>query len=299
MPPTSDLQLLLSEARSARRLSVRLALESVAETRPQDEVWMWLAWLADTPADSHDLLQKVPKTGPLAEVVMAAELWLDYLRAPEEALARLSNKPKIQAHTAQQYLATCLHCKAQLAVKSSALGNSRKCPGCGTAFQVPLSLPVYQESPQLGQVDIYIPAKIAPQSEQASPSSQTILIVDDSSTVRAVASKSLQKYGYHVITATSGEDALEQIQLSVPGLVLLDIKMTGMDGYEVCKKIRSIPETRDLPVIMLSGKDAFFDKVRGRLAGCNAYITKPCSANVLRDTASQYISAPAFASTAN
>ncbi len=164
---------------------------------------------------------------------------------------------------------------------------------------MPLSLPVYQESPQLGQVDIYIPAKIAPQCEQAGPSSQTILIVDDSSTVRAVASKSLQKYGYHVITATSGEDALEQIQLSVPGLVLLDIKMTGMDGYEVCKKIRSNSETRDLPVIMLSGKDAFFDKVRGRLAGCNAYITKPCSANVLRDTASQYISAPALASTAN
>lgn len=299
MPPTSDLQLLLSEARSARRLSVRLALESVAETAPQDEVWMWLAWLADTPADAHDLLQKLPRTGPLAEVVLAAELWLDYLRAPEETIARLSNKPNNQAQPAQQYLATCPHCNAQLAVKSSALGNSRNCPGCGTAFPVPLSLPVYQEQPQLGQVDIYIPAKVAPQHESASPSSQTILIVDDSSTVRAVTSKSLQKCGYHVITASSGEDALEQIQLSVPGLVLLDIKMPGMDGYEVCKKIRSQPETRDLPVIMLSGKDAFFDKVRGRLAGCNAYITKPCSANVLRETASQYISAPALASTAN
>ena len=98
-----------------------------------------------------------------------------------------------------------------------------------------------------------------------------------------------------MVTSPSGEDALTQLQTNVPGLVLLDIKMPGLDGYEVCKRIRSNPATRDLPVIMLSGKDAFFDKVRGRLAGCNAYITKPCSANVLRDTAAQYVKAPALA----
>jgi twitching motility two-component system response regulator PilG len=190
-------------------------------------------------------------------------------------------------------------CNAQLAVKSSALGNSRNCPGCGVSFSIPRTLPSYEEPSKLGQVDIYIPAKVAPPHELAGPTSQTILIVDDSSTVRAVASKSLEKCGYQVATAVSGEDALEQIQLSVPGLVLLDIKLTGMDGYEVCKKIRSTPATRELPVIMLSGKDAFFDKVRGRLAGCNAYITKPCSAIVLRETSSKYISLPALAGSAN
>lgn len=298
MRPMIDMNLLLSEARIARRLSVRLALESMAETHPQDEVWLWLAWLADSPADGRDLLQKAGNQGALAEVAQAAGLWLDYLKAPEETLAKLSARPT-SVTVRQQYLASCPGCKAQLAVKATALGNSRTCPGCGGAFTIPLSLPPYEEPAQLGQVDIYIPAKVAPSHGFSSPGSHTILIVDDSSTVRAVASKTLEKCGYHVVTANSGEEALERIELSVPWLVLLDIKMTGIDGYEVCKKIRSNPETRELPVIMLSGKDAFFDKVRGRLAGCNAYITKPCSANVLRDTAAQYIQAPALSTSAH
>jgi twitching motility two-component system response regulator PilG len=296
MRPSIDLNLILSEARTARRLGIRLALESIAEATPQDEVWLWLAWLSETPADALDMLQKVNANGPLSEVVKAAGLWVEYLNAPEETLIRLALKPKA-ASSQQQYLATCTHCKAQLAVRESALGKSRSCPGCGTSFTIPTKLPTYEESPQLGQVDIYIPAKVAPLG--AAPQSQTILIVDDSSTVRVVASKSLEKFGYQVVTSPSGEDALNQLQTSVPGLVLLDIKMPGLDGYEVCKRIRSNPATRDLPVIMLSGKDAFFDKVRGRLAGCNAYITKPCSANVLRETAAQYVKAPAHATAAH
>ena len=180
MPPTVDLNLILSEARSARRLSIRLALESIAETHPQDEVWMWMAWMAETPTDALDMLQKVNAHGPLSEVVKAAGLWIEYLNAPEETLVRLASKPKT-ASSQQQFLATCPHCKAQLAVRATALGNSRNCPGCGTSFTIPFKLPTYEESPQLGQVDIYIPAKVAPQG--AAPQSQTILIVDDSSTV--------------------------------------------------------------------------------------------------------------------
>ncbi len=99
----------------------------------------------------------------------------------------------------------------------------------------------------------------------------------------------MEALGYTVAQAKSGEEAIEQLQVKAPGLVLLDIKMPGMNGYEVCKWIRKQSHLSELPVIMLSGKDALFDRVRGRLAGCNAYITKPCSSNVLRDTASQYL----------
>jgi twitching motility two-component system response regulator PilG len=293
MPAAHDLNLILEEARGARRVSTRLALESIAESNPTDEVWLWLAWMAASPADGRDYLSKINARGPLAEVAKVADAFLEYLHAPGEAISRINARQK---SSGAQYLATCLHCQAQLAVRESALGQSRNCPGCGQSFEIPQSLPIYQESPQLGQVDIYIPAKVG---KTSAPVSRTILLVDDSSTVRAVAASSLRKSGYDVVTAESGEEALEKLAELNPGLILLDIKMPGLDGYEVCKRIRSNPTTRDLPVIMLSGKDAFYDKVRGRLAGCNAYITKPCSANVLRDTAAQYLRIPAPTATAN
>jgi twitching motility two-component system response regulator PilG len=64
----------------------------------------------------------------------------------------------------------------------------------------------------------------------------------------------------------------------VPDLILLDITMPKLDGYEVCKRIRKDPRTARVPVVMLSGKDGFFDKVKGRMAGATEYLTKPFQA---------------------
>jgi twitching motility two-component system response regulator PilG len=61
----------------------------------------------------------------------------------------------------------------------------------------------------------------------------------------------------------------------VPDLILLDIAMPKLDGYEVCRRIKGDPRTAHVPVVMLSGKDAFFDKVKGRMAGASDYLTKP------------------------
>ena len=72
-----------------------------------------------------------------------------------------------------------------------------------------------------------------------------------------------------------GLDALNALKEAIPDLILSDITMPQMDGYQLCKMIRSNAVTKHVPVIMLSGKDGLFDKLRGRMVGATAYITKP------------------------
>jgi twitching motility two-component system response regulator PilG len=118
---------------------------------------------------------------------------------------------------------------------------------------------------------------------------RTILVVDDSATVRKLISGKLEKSGHEVVCAVDGMDALAKLDETSPDLILLDITMPRMDGYQVCKMIRSNPLTKNIPVVMISGKDGFFDKVRGRMAGTTGYITKPFGPETLMKALDVYI----------
>jgi twitching motility two-component system response regulator PilG len=126
-------------------------------------------------------------------------------------------------------------------------------------------------------------------AHEAMAKNRKILVVDDSPTVRKLISGKLEKCGHEVVCAVDGVDALEKIKDLNPDLVLLDITMPRMDGYQVCKMIRSNESTRDVPVVMISGKDGFFDKVRGRMAGTSGYITKPFGPETLMKTVETYL----------
>jgi twitching motility two-component system response regulator PilG len=102
-----------------------------------------------------------------------------------------------------------------------------------------------------------------------------VMIVDDSPTVRKILSMTLERAGYGVLSAADGEAALLTLDDALPDLILLDISMPKLDGYEVCKRIKANARTAHVPVVMLSGKDGFFDKVKGRIAGATEYLTKP------------------------
>ena len=104
---------------------------------------------------------------------------------------------------------------------------------------------------------------------------QLIMAVDDSKTVQRMISSVLEKERYRVAIAGDGLQALARLDEEMPALVLLDITMPRMDGYQACKVISGNEATKHIPVIMLSGKDGFFDKVRGRMVGASNYITKP------------------------
>lgn len=124
---------------------------------------------------------------------------------------------------------------------------------------------------------------------QPGPRGRTILVADDSSTVRKLISGKLERSGHVVLCAEDGAQALEQIAENLPDLVLLDITMPDMDGYEVCRQIRANPDSHDIPVVMISGRDGFFDKVRGRMAGTTAYITKPFGPETLMKALDSYL----------
>ncbi len=99
-----------------------------------------------------------------------------------------------------------------------------------------------------------------------------ILVVDDEASIVNIISYNLKKEGYEVITASDGEAALETAESEKPDLILLDIMMPKMDGYEVCRKIR---KTSEVPIIMLTARADEVDKVIGLEMGADDYVTKP------------------------
>ena len=104
---------------------------------------------------------------------------------------------------------------------------------------------------------------------------QRILLVDDNPTNLQVLFQTLEGQGYKLLIAKSGEDALKIARKAQPHLVLLDIMMPGMDGYETCQRLKEDPETRESAVIFLSALDDTKDKVRGLEQGAVDFITKP------------------------
>lgn len=99
-----------------------------------------------------------------------------------------------------------------------------------------------------------------------------ILVVDDEVSIAAMLAYNLKKEGYEVVTAEDGEVALEKFENENPDLLLLDIMMPKMDGYEVCRKIR---EKSNVPIIMLTARADEVDKVVGLEMGADDYVTKP------------------------
>ena len=117
----------------------------------------------------------------------------------------------------------------------------------------------------------------------------TVLVVDDSPTVRKIVQMTLQREHIKVITAADGLSALTSVADNMPALVLLDIQLPRMDGYHICQIIRKNLQFRQIPIIMLSGKDGLFDKMRGRLAGSTEYLTKPFDSAELVRTVKKHL----------
>ncbi|MFZ5478726.1 MAG: response regulator transcription factor [Myxococcota bacterium] len=108
-----------------------------------------------------------------------------------------------------------------------------------------------------------------------------ILVVDDEADIRNVLQHQLGREGMTVRTAATGPEALEAAKKLQPALVILDLMLPGMPGTEVCRRLRADPETRDIPIIMLSAKGEEIDRVVGFEVGADDYVAKPFSAREL------------------
>jgi two-component system phosphate regulon response regulator PhoB len=112
-------------------------------------------------------------------------------------------------------------------------------------------------------------------------SRERILVVDDEKDILELVRYSLDRNGYQIETATSGEEALAKTRRRIPDLIILDLMLPGIDGLEVCRRLKSDGKTERVPIIMLTAKSEEADVVTGLELGAEDYVTKPFSPRVL------------------
>ena len=120
-------------------------------------------------------------------------------------------------------------------------------------------------------------------------SKKKILVVEDEESLLKLESILLISKGYEVIGVPNGKAALDAIDEQKPDLVLLDIMLPEIDGFEVCRRIKNNQQTRDIPVIMLTAKKSREDMTRGENVGADWYITKPFKSAMVIETIQRFL----------
>jgi twitching motility two-component system response regulator PilG len=132
----------------------------------------------------------------------------------------------------------------------------------------------------------------APLDETAVPPQGSVMVIDDSMTVRTVIEASLRRRGYDVNAFGDGLAAMGAMargEVPVPDLLLLDIGLPKMDGYEVARILRSKPDFGQTVIVMLTAHDGVIDRIRSKMVGASAYITKPFRVNSVVDVVRQFV----------
>ena len=109
----------------------------------------------------------------------------------------------------------------------------------------------------------------------------TIMVVDDEPDIRQLVKFNLEKEGFDVVSVADGESALEEVRNHYPDLIILDVMLPGIDGIEVCFKLKSDPAFKAIPIVMLSAKSDESDQLVGLKIGADDYLVKPFSPKVL------------------
>lgn len=147
------------------------------------------------------------------------------------------------------------------------------------------------------QVAVPIPAAKSPMSageisgvwHAQNPQTDSVLVVDDNLTVREFMKNKLAPFNFNVDYAENGEQAIGFTGRKHYACIFLDVVMPGIDGYQVCKLIKSNRAAQKSAVVMLTSKDSPFDKIRGSMSGCDAYLTKPVDEEKLLETIARFL----------
>jgi twitching motility two-component system response regulator PilG len=288
-----------------------LLMEASALNPHSEEAWLWLAAVAEKPADAIRCLQKVLKLNPQHAGAITKLNQLYALQANFTPVAKVWQCPMCAAGF-QTELTTCPSCHALLTLSNldellqnkdvdrEALRNAiqhyenlvESIEDFNAYYYLGLA---YLQLPQLSEAVLHLRAASALRPDdrllkaqlvkleqrRTEAQARTVLVIDDSATIRKLVAMTLEQQGHHVMEAAEMMEALAKLNETTPDMILLDICLPGMDGYQICKIIKAYPSTKDVPVVMLSGKDGFFDKVRARLVGAQGYLTKPVVPNDL------------------
>ena len=115
-----------------------------------------------------------------------------------------------------------------------------------------------------------------------------MLLVDDEAEILA-AMEEFFADRYDIVKALDGQEAVVQVAAARPDLILLDLRLPGLDGFEVCRQLKSRSETDHIPIVMITALTATPDKVKGRMYGADEYLTKPVDLQYLGDTISRIL----------
>ena len=120
------------------------------------------------------------------------------------------------------------------------------------------------------------------QKQSKSDHSQALIVcIDDSKTVQKQVKMTLQAVGYQFLGITDPTLALKELAQHQPAVILMDINMPNVNGYDLCSLLRKSQKFQEIPIVMLTGRDGMIDRVRAKLVGANDYLTKPCDPNKL------------------
>lgn len=119
---------------------------------------------------------------------------------------------------------------------------------------------------------------------------KSILIIEDDPSFSRAINHIVEKEGYDVSTASNGMTGLRMVRENPPDLLILDVMLPGLDGFEICSQLRSDPPTAELPIIMLSAKGQETDRETGLKVGASEYLTKPVNRELLLETISRLLS---------
>ncbi len=165
----------------------------------------------------------------------------------------------------------------------------------GSGSVVLILNPVALTQPGIARAREAAPVQLRPPKPEEAPVLQTmplVMVVDDSLTVRKVTSRMLARAGYDVATAKDGVDALEQLTQVVPDVMLLDVEMPRMDGFELTRQIRRDPKLHNLPILMITSRTAEKHRDYALELGVNAYFGKPFQEEELLQQISSYVDKP-------
>ena len=139
------------------------------------------------------------------------------------------------------------------------------------------------------QLQPRLASRVATEAEVEADRPTLVMVVDDSVTVRKVTSRLLERNGMNVLTAKDGVDAIAQLQEHKPDIMLLDIEMPRMDGFEVATLVRHDERLKDLPIIMITSRTGEKHYERAMTIGVNEYLGKPYQESLLLDAIGQLV----------
>ena len=304
----------VAEARSGNKPEARKLLESACQLNVNnDKAWLWRASLAETTGEAIYFLEQVLRIDPGNATAVA---WLEKCRpkTPEPAPEEPAPSPECPfcSHSEEREFTRCPRCRAVInldmyAIESNQGVDERQLRhaidhynklNAGDVFEVQyylaianLQLMQTQEAVKhLRKAAALVPGEVDLKNAlDKLLRRKVIVVVDDSLTIRSVVGKILEREKHRAILTSNGMDALGVLDDEKVDLVLSDISMPLMDGYQLCRMIKDNPKIRKVPVVMLSGHDGFFDKVKGRMAGASDYITKPVEPPALLKAIKKYL----------